>query len=129
MRENASVYFETDREKHYDWIDSDSPEAFIFLSTLHNFFLKESIELAAKFSQSGQGKQIYKQRGVKQSGLLVLRNAAMPALMIEVGYLTNEKDRSIMTQLSGQNQIAAWIANVLMEHFIFDKKGLVMSKL
>jgi N-acetylmuramoyl-L-alanine amidase len=91
--------------------------------------LKESIELAAKFSQSSQGKQIYKQRGVKQSGLLVLRNAAMPALMIEVGYLTNEKDRSIMTQLSGQNQIAAWIANVLMEHFIFDKKGLVMSKL
>ena len=128
MRENASILFESDHEKNYDWYDPDSPEAHIFISAFQNLFLDEGVELAVKLSNSNQIKQVLKQRGVKQSGLLVLRNAAMPALLIETGYLSNEKDRNIMIQQSGQNQIASWIANVLMEHFIFDKRGLVMNK-
>lgn len=128
LRENASILFESDHEKNYDWHDPDSPEAHIFLSAFQNIFLDESICLALKISKSNQIKPILKQRGVKQSGLLVLRNAAMPALLIETGYLSNINDRNIMNQPFGQNQIASWIANVLMEHFIFDKRGLVMNK-
>ncbi|MBK7094496.1 MAG: N-acetylmuramoyl-L-alanine amidase [Saprospiraceae bacterium] len=128
LRENASILFESDHEKNYDWHDPDSPEAHIFLSAFQNLFLGESIDLAVKFSRSNQIRPILKQRGVKQSGLLVLRNAAMPALLIETGYLSNGSDRSIMNMATGQNQIASWIANVLMEHFIFDKRGLVMNK-
>ncbi|MGE5355864.1 MAG: N-acetylmuramoyl-L-alanine amidase family protein [Deltaproteobacteria bacterium] len=128
FRENASIFFESDRDKYYEWNDPDSPEAFIFFSTFQNLFLDESINIAAKMCQSKIGIQTFKQRGVKQSGLLVLRNATMPAILVETGYLSNDTDRNTMTSVGGQNQIAAWLANALMEHFIFDKKGIVMNK-
>lgn len=127
LRENSSVYLESDFENNYDWYDADSPEAHIFLSAFENIFLEESLSVAGKLSNSGLMSPAINQRGVRQSGFLVMRNAAMPAILIETGFITNYNDRKMMTDPLGQNQIASWISNVLMEHFVFDKRGLALN--
>lgn len=127
LRENSSVYLESDYENNYDWYDAESPEAYIFLSTFENIFLQESLAMAGKLSRSNLITPVISQRGVRQAGFLVMRNAAMPAILVEAGFLTNENDRKTMTDPLGQNQIASWISNVLMEHFVFDKQGVAMK--
>lgn len=128
LRENASIFLENDYQDNYDWHDPDSPEAHIFLSTFQNIFLDESILIASKLGNSSQGRGLFKQRGIKQSGLLVLRNAAMPSMLIEMGYLSNSKDRASLNSSGGQNEIAAWITNVLMEHFVIERKGFAANR-
>jgi N-acetylmuramoyl-L-alanine amidase len=128
LRENASIFLESDYQNNYEWHDPDSPEAHIFLSTFQNIFLDESIEIASKLTKSNQGKEIFKQRGIKQSGLLVLRNAAMPSMLIEMGYLSNSNDRALLSSSGGQNLTASWISNVLMEHFVIERKGFAANR-
>jgi N-acetylmuramoyl-L-alanine amidase len=127
LRENSSVYLESDYENNYEWYESDSPEAYIFLSAFENLFLQESLSIAGKLSNSNLISAVTKQRGVRQAGFLVMRNAAMPAILIETGFITNSNDRKMMMDPLGQNQIASWISNVLMEHFVFDKRGIAMK--
>lgn len=128
LRENTSIFLENDYHDNYEWHDPDSPEAHIFLSTFQNIFLDESILIASKLGNSSQGRGLFKQRGIKQSGLLVLRNAAMPSMLIEMGYLSNAKDRASLNSSGGQNQIASWISNVMMEHFVIERKGFVANR-
>lgn len=55
-------------------------------------------------------------RGVRGAAFWVLARTRMPALLIECGYLTNEKDLQILNSPSGQKTIASAIADGLVEY-------------
>lgn len=46
---------------------------------------------------------------VKEASFYVLKNSKCPAVLLEMGYLSNEKDRNYLKSESGQNKIAAKI--------------------
>ncbi|EKT4499932.1 N-acetylmuramoyl-L-alanine amidase, partial [Flavobacterium psychrophilum] len=43
---------------------------------------------------------------VKDANFFVIKNSKCPALLLEVGYLSNENDKTYITSESGQNEIA-----------------------
>jgi N-acetylmuramoyl-L-alanine amidase len=43
---------------------------------------------------------------VKEASFYVLKNSKCPAVLLEMGYLSNEKDRNYLKSESGQNKIA-----------------------
>ena len=45
-------------------------------------------------------------RGVKQAGFMVLYRATMPAVLLELGFLSNAKDEKLLTSESGQKKLA-----------------------
>ena len=45
-------------------------------------------------------------RGVKNHDLHMLRNSNCPAILIELGFLSNEKDAKILESEVGQNALA-----------------------
>lgn len=58
-------------------------------------------------------------RGVKTAAFVVIKNTTMPAVLAEVGFVTNAKDVKLFMQDEKQNAIAAKISDALIE-LLFD---------
>ncbi len=108
-RENASIYMEKDYEKNYDGYDPNSPTAHILGSVWQSAYLEQSILLASLVQQHAAVIGGRNNKGVKQAGFLVLRETAMPAILVESGYMTNAAEESFLLSEEGRNQIAASI--------------------
>ncbi len=117
FRENASVLLENDHQNNYDWYDPNSIEAHIFLATFQNIHMEESVLLASKLVGFLHRGSTMKNRGVKQSGFVILKQAVMPSILIETGFLSNPKDRKKLTTDKGQNGIANEISKAVVSYF------------
>lgn len=105
-RENASIYLETDYEKNYGGYDPESPEAEIFASVWQSAYLEQSILMASYVQQFANAVAFREDRGVKQAGFLVLRETAMPSVLIETGYLTNANEEEFLASEEGREQMS-----------------------
>ena len=108
MRENAAITHESDFQKGYSGYDPDSPESHIMLSMFQNAYLERSILFAELVEQqiplASDGK--HDSRGVRQAGFLVLKETAMPSVLVESGYLSHEKDEAFLRTVEGQKDVA-----------------------
>ncbi len=52
----------------------------------------------------------WKNRGVRQAPFFVLNRAAMPAVLVELGYLSNSRDRKLLTEKYFQESLAKALA-------------------
>lgn len=68
-------------------------------------------KLAAKFTD----KEYNTERGIKQAPMFILKNANVPAVMFQIGFLSNETDRLYLTSENGQNEIAKTILEFIEE--------------
>ncbi len=64
-----------------------------------------------------------KSRGVKEKNLQVLRENSVPAVLTEVGFLSNAKDRQVICTRAGQNRIAKAIANAFTSYYKRHRKA------
>lgn len=106
MRENESILLEKDYKDNYDGYDPKDPESIILLSLMKNAFREQSIKLASyiqeEYVQSGRI-----DRGVKEQSLAVLARAGMPAVLTEIGFVSNPEEEEYMNSELGQNEIVS----------------------
>jgi len=69
-------------------------------------YLKQSSELASMVQSRLVSELKGKDRGVRQAPLAVLMGAKMPAVLVEVGYITNPEQEVKLNRASHQDQIA-----------------------
>lgn len=108
-RENAAILLEDNYEKNYDGFDPNSPEANIIFSLYQNQFMQQSLSFAAKIQKQFKENSKRYSRGVKQAGFLVLYKTAMPSVLIESGFLTNDSDQRFLNSDAGQASMASSI--------------------
>ena len=70
-----------------------------------NDFYDKSMETAKNLVEKISNEKLAKGE-VKDANFFVIKNSKCPALLLEVGYLTNENDKTYITSESGQNEIA-----------------------
>lgn len=106
MRENNSILLEDDYNQHYGSFDPTSPEAYILFNMHQSVHLDQSLNIAKHIEENFKTQTKKKSRGVKQAGFLVLRETTMPSILVETGFLTNQKDETYMASNQGKAEIA-----------------------
>ena len=109
MKENAVIRHEKDYEKNYAGFDPTSPESYIIFSLMQNIHQEKSLELAGAVQAEMVKATNHKDRGVRQAGYLVLKDATMPAILVESGFISNREDEKFLMSQAGQTKIATAI--------------------
>ena len=109
MREN-SVILQEDNQDVYEGFDPTKPESYIMLTMFQYAFIQQSVELAQQVQNSFRDDVGRKDRGVKQQPLYVTSRSAMPAILIELGFLTNSAEEDYLLTDQGQDEMARSIA-------------------
>lgn len=105
-RENSVIKLEKNYEATYQGFDPDDPSSSIIFSLMQNAHLAQSLQFATDVASAMEGGPIKTNRGVSQDPFWVLWRTAMPAVLIEVGFMTNPQDLAVMRSEVGRDQIA-----------------------
>ncbi len=84
-----------------------------FISSQNGFYEK-SLDKANKLIENISNNNLTK-GGVKDANLYIIKNSKCPAILLEVGYLSNENDKAYITSESGKDEIAKNILKLLRE--------------
>ena len=105
-RENGVIQYESNR-KRYDTLDA---EIAILGGLAQSASARYSEQLASEIRSSMQSKTPLKDRGIHQAGFYVLVGASMPAVLVELGYVSNEDDVKTLKSSAGQRKMAKALA-------------------
>ncbi|KIA91446.1 N-acetylmuramoyl-L-alanine amidase [Pedobacter kyungheensis] len=109
IRENADIKLEKNYKTKYDGYDPSNPASFILFSLLKNTFRDKSIKFAKLIQNSYISRDERLSRGVKEQGVLVLQRCGMPAVLTEVGFISNSEEEKYINSAKGQSEIASSI--------------------
>lgn len=128
MKENAAILYEEDYSVTYQDFDPNNSESYIIFSFMQNRHLTSSIEVA-EIVQDGLVRCGLGNRGIKQAGFLVLREAAMPSILVELGFISNRANEDYMCSEKGSQELASSIAKAVVnyEEKMNKRSGLVRA--
>jgi len=113
--ENASLKFEN--RKFSDASNNDDLEATLW-DIIYTENRVESIELASRICREASRKLYARNRGVKGARFYVLKGARMPAILIEVGFISNKKEEARLKD----NRYREKIADAILKGILVYKK-------
>lgn len=119
-RENSVVQLESDPEQYKTMTE----EALIRMELTQSAYMRKSEELSALIEEQFSGRVGRKSRGVKQAGFYVLWGASMPAILVELGFLTNSEEAQFLKSDNGQAYLASAIFRAVREYKQQYEKGL-----
>jgi N-acetylmuramoyl-L-alanine amidase len=114
-RENASMFLEENYQKNYEGFIANTPENDIMLSLMKQTNRDRSLKFASMLQQEyvNAGRT---NRGVQEKSLAVLARAAMPAVLTEIGFVSNPEDEDYMNSQEGQNEIVNGIIRAIKNY-------------
>ncbi|SHH10454.1 N-acetylmuramoyl-L-alanine amidase [Flavobacterium micromati] len=115
-QENSVILLEKNYKQTYKGFDPKNPETLIGLKMMQEDYLDRSIVLASKIESNFKNDLKRKSRGIKQTPLWVLDAAYMPSVLIELGFLSNNKEGSYLNSNAGQEAMAKAIAAAIIDY-------------
>lgn len=126
--ENAVIMYEDDYSVKYEGFNPNEPESYIIFEFMANEFLSQSVHLATLVQNKLITNSKRVNRNVRQAGFLVLREVAMPSILIELGYISNRNEENYLKSESGQTSLASSIYQGFKDYKReYDKKSHVFS--
>ena len=118
-RENSVIMLEDDYTAKYQGFDPKDPESFIFFNLMQNSHLEQSLLFAQDVEKSMSAGPMRNSRGIWQDPFYVLWKTAMPAVLVEVGFMSNSEDLAALRSESGREKIAQ---NLYVAFGVFKKR-------
>ena len=113
LRENASIYIEKDYKKNYSGYSENDPTSLIILNAFMQKYRRQSILFGSILNKGFINNDRRRSRGVKEQGVLVLAHSAMPAVLVETGYINNPTEEKYLNSENGQDEIAKSIVKAI----------------
>jgi N-acetylmuramoyl-L-alanine amidase len=111
-KENSVILLEDDYNTTYEGFDPNSSESYIMFANAQSEYFDQSVmfasEIQSQFRHIGRV-----DRSVKQAGFLVLRQAAMPSVLIEAGFISHPDERNYLVSTNGK----AFLSNAIFKAF------------
>ena len=110
-KENADILLEKDYKDNSDYqgFDPNSPESYVMFAMYQNAYIDKSLDFAGLIQDQYKSAIKTINRGVKQAEIFVLYKTAMPAVLTEVGFISNPEEEQYMMSDEGQATIVVSI--------------------
>ena len=109
MYENEVILSEDNFEETYQGFDPRSSESYIIFELMRSHDMEMSVKLAEMVQKGMLKTTSLNDRGVSSAGFLVLHRTVMPSILVELGFITNSKDESLIASKEGQEKLAKGI--------------------
>jgi len=116
MKENSVILLESDYSTKYENFDPTSPESYIMFTLMQNIYQQQSTTFASKIQDQFTNRVNRIDRGVKQSGFLVLYMTTMPSILTELGFITNSAEEKFLNSTEGQDYLASALFRACREY-------------
>ena len=100
------ILLEDDYKTRYQGFDPSDPQSYILFSLVQNAHLEHSLVFAEDVANAMKGGPIPHNRGVSQDPFWVLWRTTMPAVLVEVGFMTNANDLKALRSPEDRDKIA-----------------------
>lgn len=91
-------------------------EQLLIYELAHSGYIANSERIASMLDHQFSKRANRKSRGVKQAGFVVLYEASMPSLLVELGFLTNPSEQRFLTSEYGQSIMASAIFRAIRDY-------------
>ena len=115
-KENAVILLEDDYKTTYEGFDPNSPESYIMFELVQDEYLEQSAMLASAVQEQFRERVKRIDRSVKQAGFLVLRQTAMPSILIETGFINHPGEKEFLMSNSGRDYLASAIFRAFRDY-------------
>ncbi len=115
-KENSVILLEKDYTTRYEGFDPNLSESYIMFELIQNTHIDQSVAFAGILQDSFRQHAQRASRDVRQAGFLVLRETAMPGVLIETGYLSNQAESNYLMTSEGRATLAFSIFNSFKEY-------------
>ena len=115
-RENSVILLEDDYQTHYQGFNPSDPESYIFMSLMQNSNLEQSLLLASIISEKLKGGPIKSDKGIRQNPFYVLWRTSMPAVLVELGFISNDTDLAALRQDDKRTELAKRLLNAFKDY-------------
>lgn len=115
-RENSVILMDENYKAKYEGFDPKSPESYILFSLNQSAYQENSLRFAQKIEDQFKNRVGRSSRGVKQAGFLVLWMTTTPSVLVETGFLSNQKEEGFLNSDKGQDLIASGIYRAFKDY-------------
>ena len=117
-KENADILLEKGYKDNSDYqgFDPNSPESYVMFAMYQNAYLDKSLDFAGFIQDQYKSAIKTINRGVKQAEIFVLYKTAMPAVLTEVGFISNPEEEQYMISDEGQATIVVSIFKAFVNY-------------
>jgi len=116
QRENSVIMLEDDYTTKYEGFDPSDPESYIFMVLMQNSYLEQSLRFAEEIRSQLSGGPITADRGVWQNPFYVLWRTSMPAVLVELGFMSNSSDLAVLRQKAKRDELAERLFKAFKEY-------------
>lgn len=104
-----------------------SEDDLLIYELAHSGYISTSERIATLIDKQFTERAGRKSRGVKQAGFVVLYQASMPAMLVEVGFLSNPSEQRFLTSDYGQSIMASAIFRAIRDYKVEYEKTEAFS--
>jgi N-acetylmuramoyl-L-alanine amidase len=117
QRENSVIVLEDDYKTKYQTFDPDSPESYISHQLQWMAYYESSLLFATEVVNNLMQAPLTQRKSVIDQDIFqVLVEANMPAVLLELAFVTNPEEYSYLSSANGQEEVAARLFNAFKSY-------------
>lgn len=115
-RENSVIFLEKDYKKQYRGLDLNSAEGDIMFEFIADNNRARSVDLSRMMQREVCKTAGRKDGGAHQNNLAVLRLTSMPAILLELGFISTPAEENYLNSQAGLDAISKGIYNAFIQY-------------